>query len=130
MRGPTVLAEVTAICTPPWPGPKAPIVRSILRNSAAHPEIPQRNIQVLIWAIIARTEFDEMPDDVQQTARALLTEDQIDELPTTTMKDITMKNITSCAGCGIVAFEAGARMYECWRAHGLDYQGPPTILDS
>ncbi|MGH7551342.1 MAG: hypothetical protein ACREK3_11465, partial [Gemmatimonadota bacterium] len=29
-----------------------------------------------------------------------------------------------------VAFEAGARMYECWRAYGLDYQGPPTILDS
>ncbi|MGH7588773.1 MAG: hypothetical protein ACRELU_09290 [Gemmatimonadota bacterium] len=64
----------------PLAGPKAPIVRSILRNSVAHPEIQQRNIQVLIWAIIARTEFDEMPGEVQRTARTLLTEDELDEL--------------------------------------------------
>jgi hypothetical protein len=64
----------------PLAGPKAPIVRSILRNSVAHPEIPQRDIQVLIWAIIARTEFDEMPREMQQTARTLLSRDQIKDL--------------------------------------------------
>lgn len=64
----------------PLAGPKAPIVRSILRNSVAHPEIPQRDIQVLIWAIIARTEFDEMTSEMQRTARTLLTRDQVKDL--------------------------------------------------
>lgn len=64
----------------PLSGPKGGIVRTILRNSVAHPEVPQRDIQVLLWAIIARTEFDEMPSEMQRTARALLTRDQIDDL--------------------------------------------------
>ncbi|HUF90484.1 MAG TPA: hypothetical protein VMR66_10970 [Gemmatimonadota bacterium] len=64
----------------PLEGPKADIVQSLLRNSVSHPEIPQRDIQVLLWAIIARTEFDEMPSEMKRTARALLTRDQIDDL--------------------------------------------------
>lgn len=64
----------------PLAGSKAEIVQSLLRNSVAHPEIPQRDIQVLIWAIIARTEFDEMPSEMQRTARSLLTRDQVDDL--------------------------------------------------
>jgi hypothetical protein len=64
----------------PLSGPKGGIVRAILQNSVAHPEIPQRDIQVLLWAIIARTEFDEMPSDMQRAARALLTRDQVDDL--------------------------------------------------
>ncbi len=64
----------------PLVGPKAPIIRSLLRNSVDHPEIPQRDIQVLIWAIIARTEFDEMTPEMQRTARALLSRDQVEDL--------------------------------------------------
>ena len=64
----------------PLAGPKAPIVRSILRNSVAHPEIPQRDIQVLIWAIIARTKPGDMPSDVRRTAERLLTRDQMRDL--------------------------------------------------
>lgn len=64
----------------PLAGSKAGIVRSILRNSVAHPEIPQQDIQALIWAIIARTEFDEMPSEMQRTARTLLTRDQVKDL--------------------------------------------------
>ena len=64
----------------PLAGSKADVVQSLLRNSVAHPEIPQRDIQVLIWAIIARTEFDEMPSEMQRTARTLLTRDQVDDL--------------------------------------------------
>src|SRR5688572_27634037 len=45
----------------PLAGPKGAIVHKILRGSAAHPEIPQRDIQVLLWAIIARTKPSDMP---------------------------------------------------------------------
>lgn len=64
----------------PLAGSKAGIVQSLLRNSVAHPEVPQQDIQVLIWAIIARTEFDEMPSEMQRTARTLLTRDQVKDL--------------------------------------------------
>ena len=64
----------------PLAGSKATIVESILRNSAAHPEIPQGNIQRLIWGIIARTDYEDMPSEMQGTARALLTRDQIRDL--------------------------------------------------
>ena len=64
----------------PLAGSKADIVRSLLRNSVAHPEVRQQDIQSLIWAIIARTEFDEMPSTMQRTARTLLSRDEVDEL--------------------------------------------------
>lgn len=64
----------------PLKGPYAHIVRNILRNSVDHPAIPQRDIQVLIWAIIARTKITEMPRYMQQTAAQLLEPEEISEL--------------------------------------------------
>jgi hypothetical protein len=64
----------------PLVGPKATIVRNILRNSYAHPEIPQRDVQVLLWAIIARTKVSDMPRDMQVTAARLLTPREISDL--------------------------------------------------
>jgi hypothetical protein len=64
----------------PLVGPKAPIVHKILRGSAAHPEIPQRDIQVLLWAIIARTKPSDMPREMQATAARRLTREEIAQL--------------------------------------------------
>ncbi len=64
----------------PLKGPYAHIVQSILQNSVDHPEIPQRDIQVLIWAVIARTKITEMPGKMQQTAAQLLEPEEILEL--------------------------------------------------
>ncbi|REG24506.1 hypothetical protein ATI61_114114 [Archangium gephyra] len=57
----------------PLKGPKADIVQHILQNSALHPEIPQRDVQVLLWAILARTPITQMPRGYQLTAAKLLT---------------------------------------------------------
>lgn len=64
----------------PIEGPKAEVVRSILRQSVRHPEVRQQDIQVLLWAIIARTDFDHMPPAMQQTASKLLTRSQVNQL--------------------------------------------------
>jgi hypothetical protein len=56
----------------PLKGPKANVVRNILLSSANHPEIPQQDVQVLLWAIIARTKFTDMPRRHQETAARLL----------------------------------------------------------
>jgi hypothetical protein len=52
-------------------------VTSILRNSVQHPEIPQRQIQLLLWAIVARAKFEDLQHGLQPVAAQLLTRDQL-----------------------------------------------------
>ena len=61
-------------------GPKDNIVTSILKVSAKHPEIPQRDVQVLLWAIIAKSKFKDMSGKLKLTAGVLLTPKEILEL--------------------------------------------------
>jgi hypothetical protein len=61
----------------PQKGPLADIVLSVLRKSYLHPDIPQRDIQVLLWAIVARAKFSSMPRSYQLTAAKLLTPQEI-----------------------------------------------------
>jgi hypothetical protein len=44
----------------PLKGPKADIVSAILNRSAQHPDLPQHDIQVLLWGAIARTKVSQM----------------------------------------------------------------------
>src|ERR1044072_4836747 len=44
----------------PPKGPAQDAVMSIVRNSVQHPEIQQHDIQVLLWAIIARAKFADL----------------------------------------------------------------------
>jgi hypothetical protein len=61
-------------------GPKDNIVTSILKVSASHPEISQRDVQVLLWAIIAKSKFKDMSGKLKLTAGLLLTAEEILEL--------------------------------------------------
>ena len=61
----------------PTKGPAEDQVMSILRNSVNHPEISQQDIQYLLWAIIARTKFEDLPAEQKATAARLLTPRQI-----------------------------------------------------
>ena len=63
--------------------PKGPAERAVIdiaTNSVGHPEIDQRPIQLLLWGIIARTRFSEMPADLQAVGRQLLTRKEIADL--------------------------------------------------
>ena len=64
----------------PLKGSRAEVIRNILRRSLDHPEVPQQDIQVLIWAILARTKIADMSSDMQRTANSLLTSDEIFDL--------------------------------------------------
>lgn len=57
----------------PLKGPKNAIVRNILLRSNEHLSIPQNEIQVLIWAILARAKPSQMKGQVRETANALMT---------------------------------------------------------
>ncbi|PYQ46961.1 MAG: hypothetical protein DMF59_20150, partial [Acidobacteria bacterium] len=64
----------------PLRGPRAAIIGNVLKRSADHPEIGQKDIQVLLWAIIARTKIQEMPPERQRVAALLLTPEEIFQL--------------------------------------------------
>lgn len=64
----------------PLKGPRADIIRAILRNSIRHPKIPQPAIQTLIWAVLSRTKISRMSIVQQGIAALLLTPKQILEL--------------------------------------------------
>jgi len=61
----------------PPKGPAEDAVMTIVRNSVNHPEIHQHDIQVLLWAIIARAKFEDMQPEMKVTAARLLTPRQL-----------------------------------------------------
>lgn len=63
-----------------WSGPKAGLIRNILNRSIDHPDVPREDIQVLLWAIIARTNLPDCAPEVRRTADLLLTRDERKQL--------------------------------------------------
>lgn len=58
-------------------GPKSAVVIRILKSAEKHPNVKQHDIQVLLWAIIARTRFVDMGNDIKLTASTLLTTQEL-----------------------------------------------------
>lgn len=57
----------------PLNGSRADIIRNILRNSTQYADIPQNEIQLLLWGILANTKISDMSKEVQLAASRLLT---------------------------------------------------------
>lgn len=64
----------------PTNGSKKDIVTAILKSAEKHPEIDQHAIQVLLWAIIAKTKFINFSTEIKLTAVTLLTKKQLSQL--------------------------------------------------
>jgi hypothetical protein len=58
-------------------GPAEDPVMTIVRNSVNRPEIDQHDIQLLLWAIIARAKFEDLSTELKATAARLLTPRQL-----------------------------------------------------
>ncbi len=61
----------------PLKGSAKEAVASILQNSVAHPEIDQRDIQLLLWAIVSRAKFEDLNTRLKAIAAQLLTTKQL-----------------------------------------------------
>ncbi len=61
----------------PMKGPQADSIRSIIRNSARFPDIPQEEIQKLLWGIIARSSWRDLSAEQKAIAARLLSSRQI-----------------------------------------------------
>jgi hypothetical protein len=61
----------------PVVGPKRDVVILILKHGEKHPEVDQHSIQILLWAIIARTRFVDMGNSIKLTATKLLSTNEL-----------------------------------------------------
>jgi hypothetical protein len=64
----------------PIRGSRAGAIATILRTSVRHPNIPQGDIQMLLWAILSKTRVTDMPPALQAAARALLPASEINAI--------------------------------------------------
>jgi hypothetical protein len=63
--------------TGPLGGKLAPTISALLTASYQHPEVPQPDIQRVIWSFLAGMSYTELPPPQQAVANTLLTPDQI-----------------------------------------------------
>jgi hypothetical protein len=66
----------------PLKGPSTSIIEHVLSGTYARPQIPQSDVQTLIWAILAHTKLGQLPSRLQVTAAQLLSPSEIAELET------------------------------------------------
>ena len=72
----------------PLAGPKAFLVEKLLENWLTRdPSIPQRDVQCLIWAIIARTDVDKMDNRYKLVLARLLDAEDMTKLAANSLKD-------------------------------------------
>jgi hypothetical protein len=58
-------------------GSRQEIVTTILQNSVANPDIPQHDVQQLLWAIVARARMNELQPNIRAAAARLMTPRQL-----------------------------------------------------
>ncbi len=59
----------------PIRGKRGEVVASILKNAELHPDVSQADIQSLLWQVVAGTDLEKMPQNLQQAAVRLLSAD-------------------------------------------------------
>ncbi len=82
----------------PVKGSAKEAVTSILRNSVAHPEIEQRDIQLLLWAIVARAKFEDLDMRLKGVAAVLLSKKQLATLNRSALGVLTSPQLASVTG--------------------------------
>ena len=82
----------------PVKGSARDAVSSILHNSVAHPEIEQHDIQLLLWAIVARAKFEDLDMRLKSVAARLLTTKQLAGLNRSALGVLTSPQLASVTG--------------------------------
>ncbi|MBS1511563.1 MAG: hypothetical protein JST86_12020 [Bacteroidetes bacterium] len=107
----------------PLSGTRKDMVKTILLNSRNRPDIEQRHVQLLLWNVVSKADFNKLPAAVRSDAGELLTPKQIFELKGGVMKAVqnasfvlppelvkTTNTIRGLFDAGISSYEAYERI--------------------
>lgn len=73
-------STIDAYFQAPLQGARKEIIESILLNSRKQSHLDQKNIQLLLWSVVSRSQFNKLSPEVQSAAWQLLTAKQVFEL--------------------------------------------------
>lgn len=73
-------------------------VIAILQNSVDHPEIDQRKIQLLLWAIVSKAKFEDLNNDLKIVAAQLLSRRQLASLNRNALSVLSSREFSSIIG--------------------------------
>lgn len=101
-------------------GYRKDIVQTILLNSRSKPHIEQRHVQLLLWSVVSKSDFNKLSSAVQSDAMQLLTPKQVFELKGGVMG--VVKNVSNNLPAGVLSghndirrmFEIGSSSYEAF----------------
>ena len=117
----------------PLQGNRKEIIQTILRGSTTHPNLEQKNIQLLLWSVVSRSNFNSLSSPVQRTARQLLTPKQVFELQGGMLgaAKTVVKLLPSTAGVNEVKqlFDMGVQSYDAIERLAV-LSTPSTITNS
>lgn len=82
----------------PLKGAAEDAVESILQNSVAKPQIEQRDIQLLLWAIVSRAKFEDLNPQLKLVASQLLTARQMGSLNRNALSVVTSSQFVNLVG--------------------------------
>lgn len=82
----------------PVKGSAEDAIVSILQNSVDRPDIAQRDIQLLLWAIIARARFENLDNRLKLVAAQLLTQRQLVSLNRNALDVLNSRELSSLIG--------------------------------
>lgn len=82
----------------PPKGPAEDAVMTVLRSSVQQADIPQQDIQALLWAIIARAKFEDLQPQMKSTAARLLTPRQLASLNRSALDVMSGNALTDALG--------------------------------
>lgn len=69
----------------PLAGPKEKVAHTLIANWEKHPEVEQHDVQLLLWAIIAKTNFSKLSPELKLVAAKLLNSDDMSVLKSNMM---------------------------------------------
>jgi hypothetical protein len=110
-------------------GPRKDIILSVLENSSQRTDLDQKNIQLLLWSIVSRSDFSKLNASVRSTAMQLLTPKQLFELNGGVMGAVrTASRVIPNAGQNdfIKVLDAGIRSYEA--VENLGVLREPSVI--
>ncbi len=64
----------------PLEGARKDLIQTILLNSRKESQLEQKNVQLLLWAVVSHSDFHKLAPDVQYTAMQLLSPKQVFQL--------------------------------------------------
>jgi len=82
----------------PVKGSAREAVITILQNSNDHPEIAQRDIQLLLWAIVARAKFEDLDTNLKFVASQLLSTKQLATLNRSALSVLSSPELSRLTG--------------------------------